>query len=139
MRHHRPRILQAMETTTQRTKVFLAEDSPAIRLRLAAMLDEIPGVTIVGEAETPAGAVAGILRTRPDSVVLDVQLIGGSGIEVLRKVRPVEPDTVFIVLTNNPDALYRKLYLDAGANFFLDKTTEFEKAIGLVAGLGILH
>jgi len=129
-----------METTTaHRTRVFIVEDSPAIRVRLAAMLGEIPGVTVVGEAETPSSAVDGILRTRPDSVVLDVQLIGGSGIEVLRKVRPVEPDTVFIVLTNSTDARYRKLYLDAGANFFLDKTTEFEKAIGLVAGLGNLH
>jgi DNA-binding NarL/FixJ family response regulator len=128
-----------METTAQRTKVFLAEDSPAIRLRLAAMLGEIPGVAVVGEAETPAGAVAGILRTRPDSVVLDVQLLGGNGIEVLRKVRAIEPRTVFIVLTNNPDARYRKLFLDAGASFFLDKTTEFEKAIGLIAGLGNLH
>ena len=133
-------ILQAMETThNQRTKVFLVEDSPAIRVRLAAMLSEIPGVDVVGEAETAGAAIDGILRTRPDSVVLDVQLIGSSGIDVLRKLRPLDPATVFIVLTNSPDARYRKLYLDAGANYFLDKTTEFEKAIGLVAALGTTH
>jgi DNA-binding NarL/FixJ family response regulator len=128
-----------MNTTAHRTSVFLVDDSPAIRVRLAAMLENIPGVTIVGEAETPASAVEGILRMRPDSVLLDVHLIGGSGIEVLRKVQPLEPDMVFIVLTSQPDERYRKLYLDAGANYFLDKSNEFETAVELVAGLATTH
>ncbi len=129
-----------MDTTTgQRTSVFLVDDSPAIRVRLAAMLEDIPGVTVVGEAETPASAVDGILRMQPDSVLLDINLIGGSGIEVLRRVLPLEPDTVFIVLTNQPDARYRKLYLDAGATYFLDKAHEFETAIEIVAGLATTH
>jgi DNA-binding NarL/FixJ family response regulator len=129
-----------METTTiHRTSVFLVDDSPAIRVRLAAMLENIPGVTIVGEAETPASAIEGILRMHPDSVLLDVHLLGGSGIEVLRKVQPLEPDMVFIVMTNQPDERYRKLYLDAGANYFLDKSNEFETAVELVAGLATTH
>jgi DNA-binding NarL/FixJ family response regulator len=129
-----------MDTSTaRRTSVFLVDDSPAIRVRLAAMLENIPGVTIVGEAETPASAIEGILRMRPDSVLLDVNLIGGSGIEVLRKVQPLAPDMVFIVLTSQPDERYRKLYLGAGANYFLDKSNEFETAVELVAGLATTH
>jgi DNA-binding NarL/FixJ family response regulator len=126
-------------TTTKRTSVFLVEDSPAIRVRLAAMLENIAGVTIVGEAETAAAAVEGILRMRPDSVLLDFQLLAGSGLDVLREVHPLEPDTVFIVLTNQPDDRYRKLCLDAGADYFLDKSNEFEKAVELIAGLATRH
>ena len=103
------------------------------------MLETIAGVTIVGEAETADGAVEGILRMRPDSVLLDVQLLKGTGLDVLREVHPLEPDTVFIVLTNQPDARYRKLCLDAGADYFLDKSNEFEKAIELIAGLATRH
>jgi DNA-binding NarL/FixJ family response regulator len=122
-----------------RTNVFLVEDSAPIRARLAEMLGLVEGVSIVGEAETPASAIEGILRTRPDSVVLDIQLTGGSGIEVLRKVCPVAPHIVFIMLTNHPDPQYRKICMESGAAYFLDKTAEFEKVREVIAGLGALH
>jgi DNA-binding NarL/FixJ family response regulator len=121
------------------TNVFLVEDSAPIRARLAEMLCEIAGVAIVGEAETPASAIDGILRTRPDSVVLDIQLNGGSGIDVLRKVRAQAPEIVFIMLTNHPDPQYRKICMESGARYFLDKTIEFDKVREVIAGLGAVH
>lgn len=129
-----------METAhTDCTNVFLVEDSAPIRTRLAEMLGAIEGVSIVGEADAPASAIEGIMRTRPHSVVLDIQLIGGSGIEVLRKIRPVDPDIVFIMLTNHPNAQYRRICLEAGASYFLDKTSEFENVKEIIAGLGRTH
>ena len=122
-----------------RTNVFLVEDSEPIRRRLAEMLGAIDGISIVGEADTPASAIEGILRTRPHSVVLDIQLTGGSGIDVLRGVRPVDPDIVFIVLTNHPDPQYRRICMEKGARYFLDKTTEFEKIKEVIAGLATTH
>ncbi len=119
----------------QHNRVFLVEDAPAIRTRLAEMLGKVAGVTIVGEADTPASAIEGILRTRPDSVVLDVQLIGGSGIEVLREIKPAHPDIVFVVLTNHSEPQYRKIYMANGASYFLDKSIEFEKIKELISGL----
>ena len=127
------------DTSTNRTDVFLVEDSKDIRTRLAGMLVTIEGVSIVGEADTPASAIEGILRTRPHSVVLDIQLVGGTGIDVLRKIRPVEPGIVFIVITNHPSQQYRRIYAEAGASYFLDKTTEFQKVKEVIAGLGRLH
>lgn len=125
-----------MHTTIQhRTSVFLVEDSPAIRARLASRLVNLANVEIVGEAETADAAVEGILREHPDSVLLDIRLLNGTGLDVLRKVHPQEPDTVFIVLTNEPDERYRKLYLGAGAAHFLDKSNEFDKAVALIADL----
>ena len=124
---------------TQRTSVFLVEDSAPIRARLAEMLRDMQGVAIVGEAATPASAIDGILRTHPDSVVLDIQLIGGTGIEVLRKVCPLAPDIVFIMLTNHPDPQYRKICMQAGASYFLDKSTEFVKVREVIAALCTVH
>jgi DNA-binding NarL/FixJ family response regulator len=107
-------------------KVFLADDSALIRARVAAMLGE-PMMTIVGQAETPQDCIDAILATRPDVVVLDVQLNGGQGLEVLRAVRLAQPDIAFVVFSNNSGPAYRKRYLGAGAVNFLDKTAEFDQ------------
>jgi DNA-binding NarL/FixJ family response regulator len=104
-----------------RTQVFIVEDSPMVRKRLVAMMDETEGVSVVGEADTEKAAVEGILRTRPDWVLLDVQLTDGNGIEVLRQVRKQVPDTGFIVLTNFNTPQYRRVCIQEGASHFLDK------------------
>jgi DNA-binding NarL/FixJ family response regulator len=124
-----------MENTTQPASVFVVEDSPIVRKRLVAMLDETPGVRIVGEADCPIDAVEGIRRTRPDWVVLDMQLIGGTGIDVLRQVRTEVPQTGFIVLTHLGIAPYRRLAQAAGADYFLDKT-ETAKLREIIAAPG---
>ena len=116
--------------------VYIVEDSASIRERLAAMLGGIEGVTVVGEAETPGEALEGILRTRPDSVVLDIHLVGGTGIEVLRQAHRQSPGTVFIVLTNYPNAQYRRICMEAGAAFFFDKSSEIAKVREVIEGLG---
>ena len=97
------------------------------------MLEAVDGLCVVGEAESPAQAVAGISATRPDCVVLDFQLIGGTAVDVLRAVHPVSPEIAFIVLTNHPTSQYRRACMDAGAIGFLDKSTEFGKLKAAVA------
>jgi DNA-binding NarL/FixJ family response regulator len=111
---------------SRQVTVYLADDSQAIRARVAAMLGAC-AMNIVGEAETPQACIDGILATQPDVVVLDVQLEGGQGLEVLRAVRPVAPDIAFVVFSNNSGPAYRKRYLAAGAVGFLDKTAEFDQ------------
>jgi len=123
------------KTRDEHITAFIVEDSPYIRERLAALLTQTGGIAIVGEADTPKSAVEGILRTRPDYVVLDVHLIGGSGLEVLKTVLPMVPGTVFVVLTNHPDPRYRRIFADAGASAFLDKSAEFDMvAKTIIAG-----
>src|SRR4051794_382465 len=98
-------------------KVFLADDSGPIRVRVAGLLST-PDLRIVGEAETPNACIDGILATQPDVVVLDVQLVGGQGLEVLRTIRCAEPQIAFVVFSNNSGPAYRKRYLSAGAACF---------------------
>lgn len=131
----RPHILQFMENKhIGATTVFLVEDATPIRARLGEMLGSIEGVAIVGEADAPLAAIEGILRSRPDYVVLDIQLTGGSGIDVLRKVCPVAPEIVFIMLTNRAEPQYRSVCLSIGARYFFDKTNEFRKVRDVIAG-----
>lgn len=115
--------------------VFIVEDSASVRSRLVSLLEDIEGVRIVGEAETPANAVQGILALHPDYVVLDFQLLGGTGVEVLRAVCSKAPDIQFIMLTNHPNPQYRRLCMENGAQHFFDKSSEFTRIRDVIADL----
>ena len=113
-------------------KVFIVDDSVLIRDRVAAML-EASAISVVGRAATPQDAIDGILAASPDVVVLDVQLEGGSGLQVLRAVRQAAPDIAFVVFSSNSGPAYRKRYFGEGAEAFLDKSTEFDQLVQTVA------
>lgn len=119
-------------------KVFLAEDSAMIRTRLAAMI-AAHDMAVVGEAETPEDSIEGILAARPDVVVLDVQLVGGTGLQVLRAVRAADPAIGFVVFSNNAAPAYRRRYLGEGADRFLDKSSEFDQLVDAVQASHSMH
>jgi DNA-binding NarL/FixJ family response regulator len=121
-----------METTSP-TRVFIVDDSGPIRARLAEMLSRMEDVRVVGEADSAREAVAGILRSRPDSVLLDLNLMGRTGIDVLRTVRPQAPEIVFVVLTNHAEPQYRRVCTEAGASYFLDKSRDFDRVREVIA------
>jgi DNA-binding NarL/FixJ family response regulator len=113
-------------------KVFIVDDSILIQDRVAAMV-ETSAMNVVGRAATPQDAIDGILEASPDVVVLDVQLDGGSGLQVLRAVRQAAPDIAFVVFSSNSGPAYRKRYFGEGAEAFLDKNTEFDQLVQTVA------
>lgn len=115
-------------------EIFLVEDSPPIRVRLAEMLAAIPGTSLVGIAERADTAIRDILDKRPDVVVLDLSLAGGtSGFEVLRGVCREAPEIDFYMLSNFAAEPYRSLAERLGAREFFDKSTEFDRVRQLIA------
>jgi two-component system response regulator DevR len=125
----------------QRTNnVFIVDDSVWIRVRLAQALARLPGVALVGEADCAAAAVAGILRTRPDCVLLDLNLMGHTGLEVMRAICPEAPEIAFVVLTNHSESQYRDACMAAGARYFLDKSQDFDRVPAVLAEIAaMLH
>ncbi len=112
-------------------KVFIADDSSVIRERLNALLSDLPGVDIVGEGGDASETLKGIQELNPDVVILDIRMPVGNGISVLEKIKRTESSSVIIMLTNYPYPQYRKKCADLGADYFFDKSTEFEKVIEL--------
>jgi DNA-binding NarL/FixJ family response regulator len=108
-------------------KVFISDDSATIRKRLVTMALDLPEIAVVGQAKNAPGSLAAIRQTRPDVVILDIRMPGGNGIEVLREVKKLDPAPKVIVFTNYAQAQYRKKGEEAGADFFFDKSTEFDK------------
>ncbi|HJV11127.1 MAG TPA: response regulator [Burkholderiales bacterium] len=121
-------------------EIFLVEDSPPVRARLAEMLAAIPGATLVGQATNAADATQGILTLRPQVVVLDLSLGGGSsGFDVLRNVHGVAPEIDFYMLSNFSADPYRQLAEKLGARDFFDKTREFNRVRDVIASRAAIH
>lgn len=110
-------------------KVFLVDDSVVIRQRLKRLLADVEGVQVTGEAGEVQEATDAILERKPDVVLLDIHLFNGSGIDVLQSLKKAKPAPAVIILTNYPYPQYRQKCLEAGADFFFVKSTEFDQVI----------
>jgi DNA-binding NarL/FixJ family response regulator len=84
-------------------RVLLVDDHAVVRSGVRAMLEATDDLVVVGEADTPARALAEAERTRPHVVVMDVRLADQSGIEATRAIREVLPDTHVLMLTSFAD------------------------------------
>lgn len=118
-------------------RVVIVEDSAIIRARLVETISEIPNVEIVGQAETEADALLTLGRGDWDAVVLDLQLKQGTGLGVLKALRAeTRPaGTCVIVFTNYPFPQYRDRSMSLGADFFFDKSREFDRVREVLAEL----
>jgi DNA-binding NarL/FixJ family response regulator len=117
-------------------KVLLVDDSRLVRERLAALVTELAGVEIVGQAGGVGEAIRKIQRLRPQVVVLDISLADGTGLEVLKGIRNRRPFPRVIMLTNFTQAAYREKCLKLGAQYFFDKSAQFEQAVEVIRELG---
>jgi DNA-binding NarL/FixJ family response regulator len=129
--------MNAISKKTEATemKVFIVEDSPPVLERLQDMIRDMEDVELVGDAATYHAAVAGIIAVRPDVAILDIKLAddSGSGIDVLGRVRRDLPAMKSIVLSNQATPQHMKASSDAGAQYFLDKSTDTGRLPGILA------
>ena len=110
-------------------KVLIADDSVLLRERLTAMISELPGIQVIGQAENAQNAINSIRILKPDVTILDIRMPGGNGFEVLENIKKDKWHPLMIVLTSYPYPQYKKKCLDSGADYFFDKSTEFQKVI----------
>jgi DNA-binding NarL/FixJ family response regulator len=113
-------------------RVVLVDDSSMVRERLVGLISELPGVTIVGQAAGAAEAIAEIRRLRPDVVVLDISIPGGNGLQVLATIKAETPAPTVIMLTNFAHEQYRRRCFELKADYFFDKSREFEKVLDVL-------
>ena len=116
-------------------KVLIVDDSEILRDRLMAMLSEIIELENISQAKDVPDAMNSFQKLHPDVVILDIRMPGGSGIEVLQEMKKSSRPPVAIVFTNYPYPQYRRKCMEAGADFFFDKSTEFDKAMEVLKRL----
>jgi len=120
-------------------RVMLAEDSDIIRDRLVEMLREAAHVDLVGIACDAPEAMALFHAVRPEAIILDIQMPGGNGVDVLQTIRHSDRTCTVIMLTSYNSDYLRQRCLDRGADFFLDKATEFEQVLDVLGEMARRH
>jgi DNA-binding NarL/FixJ family response regulator len=102
-------------------RVLVVDDHPMFRLGLAAALNEMDGVELVGEADRAEDVAAAVTANQPDVVLLDVRLPDGSGLEVNRWLAEHHPGVKVILLTMSEDHETVLTALRDGARGYLVK------------------
>ena len=115
-----------------RIRVYLLDDHDVVREGLRFLLERTEDIEVVGESATAAEATTRIPALRPDVAVLDARLPDGSGIEVCRAVRAVDPSIKALILTSYDDdeALFAAIM--AGASGYVLKEIRSSDLVGAI-------
>lgn len=92
----------------------------------------IPQVEFIDQAHTVREAIKYVRGQAVDVVILDLIMPDGSGISVLKHIKKYTPETLVIILTNYPLPPYRNFCKEIGADYFLDKSLEFERVVEIL-------
>jgi DNA-binding NarL/FixJ family response regulator len=116
-------------------RILIADDSQAFYERLAQLLAPLPEVEITGHTTDVRETVRCVAESQPEVVILDLHMPGGTGIDALNLIKLTEPGIIVMVLTNFAFPQHREQCMDLGADYFLDKSREFEKVPTLLVEL----
>jgi len=114
--------------------VLLIEDSVEIRDALIQSIEGSGALAVNGAVDNAQDAIALLDQGRIEAAVIDLNLRKGSGLQVLAHLKQAgNPQSIFrIVLSNHSTPAFKRICTDLGADCVLDKSLEFDKAIGLL-------
>lgn len=119
--------------------VLVMEDAALVRRLIIDLLGESKGIDAILEAEDAVSALKLVAEHRPQIAVLDIKVPGGqelkNGVDVLKAIKESYPATAVILFTNYASARYRAECMRIGADFFFDKSHEFDKLTAAVEEL----
>jgi len=101
--------------------VVIVDDDPEIRALLAVLVGSERNFTVVGEAENGAAGIELVGRTRPDLVILDLNMPGTDGLSALPRLRALSPQSSIVMLTGNEDPTIQVAAIRGGVSAFLSK------------------
>jgi DNA-binding NarL/FixJ family response regulator len=106
---------------TGRTRVILADDHTLVRAGIRRILESQPQFEVVSEAADGAAAFEALAHTNPDVLVLDLNMNGLEGIDVLRRVKRDSPQVKVVILTMHAGREYVSRAIAEGADGYLLK------------------
>ena len=116
--------------------VVLADDHVVVRSALRMLLEEEPDITVVAEAGDASSAIRYVKGHRPDVLILDINMPGGSGLGAIPTIRTQSPDTQIVMLTMQAETAAAREALQAGVLGYILKEAAGEdlvKAVRLAA------
>lgn len=116
-------------------KIYIADDSYEVRERLMELIVGLQLSSLEIRAEQAQAETSAIQEFQPDAAILDIRMPGG--IQILESIKALQAPPLLIILTAFPSNQYQKKCLQAGADYFFDKTSEFEKISEVIMRLSV--
>lgn len=110
-------------------KILIVDDHPSVREGLALRISLQSDLEVCGEADSEDQALALVKQTAPDLILIDVSLKTGHGIDLIKRVRSLDPTIKMLVITGFQESLYAERAFRAGALGYLNKQESSEKMI----------
>ena len=118
-------------------RALVVDDSSLIRGRLLSMLSSFEGISVLGlTGDEDWSLISGL---NPDFVILDIKLNKRSGVDVLKRMKKLCPCLPVAMLTNYFDNYYINKCREFGADYFFDKSNDFEDLASAVSNYKKLH
>ena len=128
-----------MDKTPRNFRIFIVDDSMLMRERLTELFHTLPRVEVCGMADNAPQAIAALKASPVDVVILDLDLVAGSGLDVLKAVKQDHAAPTVIILTIHSFHDFGRHCLDAGADYFFEKGNAFDGVLNLLEQLSLRH
>ncbi len=102
-------------------RIFIVDDHPVFREGLTVLIQQEADLTVCGEANDAAAALAALERSKPDLVLVDISLPGRSGLELIKDLRAAHPEAAVLVISMHDETLYADRVLRAGGRGYILK------------------
>ena len=103
------------------TRILIVDDHPLVRAGFAQLIDDCPDLEVCGEAADMAEALKQIEATHPQLAIIDLSLAGGSGLDLIERVKARYRDVLMLVASMHDETLYAERVLAAGARGYINK------------------
>ena len=118
-----------MASRTERKRVMVVDDHPLMRSGLAQLINQQAGLEVCGEAGSAAEAMGKISQCRPDLIVADITMKGGSGLDFFKNVLAVHGNVPILAVSMHDETVYAERALRAGACGYIMKEESADRLI----------
>jgi DNA-binding NarL/FixJ family response regulator len=118
----------------EQVRVLLADDHALFREGLAGIINNQPDMQVVGEANDGLEAFVKAQELKPDLILMDVQMPGMDGIEAVRQIKQILPETIIVMLTVRGDDIMLFEALKNGAQGYLLKDIQSQYMLEMLRG-----
>jgi len=110
-------------------RILIVDDHPSVREGLALRISLHADLEVCGEAESEEQAMTLVKQLKPDLVLVDISLKSGHGLELIKRIRAMDPAVKMLVISGFQESLYAERACRAGAMGYLNKQESSEKMI----------
>lgn len=113
-------------------KIFVADDHSLIREGIKNIISKEFDMSVVGETADPLKIIELAQQIKPDLLILDLSMPGKSGLDVLKEIKSVAPETKVLIMTMLPEDQFAKRTLKAGASGYLTKDSAPDELVSAI-------